>query len=232
MTCAKVVYDKCPDGHKLQWKCSSDRPLICSKCERQKKQAEAQKQAEFARQEARDALLKEHLETIARIEKDIADQRSQAQDARAAREMKEAIERKQQELEEATRQANEKARAPRATTPEASFKVPSSKTQDSSKQSTDEDFSAGSAHSPVLSPPSNAKLRWEHQKDIEGAMNAALDEIMGLSGLEEVKEKILSIKDKVDTSMRQGISLSQERFSVSMLGNPGTGKCSVLFIHT
>jgi DNA replication protein DnaC len=45
-----------------------------------------------------------------------------------------------------------------------------------------------------------------------------------LVGLESVKQQFLSIKAKVDTVVRQGVSLKGERFGAALLGNPGTGK--------
>lgn len=44
-----------------------------------------------------------------------------------------------------------------------------------------------------------------------------------MTGLEDVKKQVLSIRNKVDTSIRQGTDLKGERFNISMLGNPGTG---------
>lgn len=58
---------------------------------------------------------------------------------------------------------------------------------------------------------------------MEGAVNDAIDAIMDMTGLEKVKQQVLSIKAKVDTALRQGTSLKGERFNVVMLGNPGTG---------
>lgn len=42
-------------------------------------------------------------------------------------------------------------------------------------------------------------------------------------GLEEVKNQMLRIKSKVDTSLRQGTDLRKERLGLVLLGNPGTG---------
>lgn len=44
-----------------------------------------------------------------------------------------------------------------------------------------------------------------------------------LKGLESVKQQFLSIKAKVDTVVRQNVSLKGERFGAALLGNPGTG---------
>jgi hypothetical protein len=72
---------------------------------------------------------------------------------------------------------------------------------------------------------SSAKDEWERQKEFEGQQNEALDELMGMIGLEDVKEQFLSIKGKVDTAVRQNIDMKDERFGAALLGNLGTGRC-------
>ncbi|KAF4975042.1 hypothetical protein FZEAL_8111 [Fusarium zealandicum] len=76
--------------------------------------------------------------------------------------------------------------------------------------------------SPLLDVLSNVAKEWEHMKKAENAQNAALDKLMGMIGLESVKDRLLSMKSMVDTKLRQGFSLANERFSCSLLGNPGT----------
>lgn len=71
---------------------------------------------------------------------------------------------------------------------------------------------------------SEAYEEWKMLKD-EGAQNAAMDQLMKMSGLELVKQEFLNIKTKVDTAVRQELELSTQRFSCSLLGNPGTGQC-------
>lgn len=72
-------------------------------------------------------------------------------------------------------------------------------------------------------PPSKAEQEWQRQKDIDGADNEHIDAIMTMTGLEKVKEQVLRIKAKIDTSLRQGTSVKDERFNIALLGNPGTG---------
>jgi hypothetical protein len=77
---------------------------------------------------------------------------------------------------------------------------------------------------------SPSKTEWLRQKNIEGASNPSIDAIMGMTGLEEVKKKVLNIKTKIDVNKRQNASLKQERFNAVLLGNPGTGGSSRLNI--
>ncbi|KAJ3507971.1 hypothetical protein NLJ89_g6009 [Agrocybe chaxingu] len=76
-------------------------------------------------------------------------------------------------------------------------------------------------------PESKAKLEWIRQKQMEGARNDAIDAIMGMTGLEAVKEQVLAVQAKINVSLRQNTSLKQERFNVVLLGNPGTGKTTI-----
>jgi len=76
---------------------------------------------------------------------------------------------------------------------------------------------------------SPSKTEWQRQKDQENAQNPAIDRIMEMIGLEDVKAQVLSIKAKVETSIRQDTDLSKERLGLVLLGNPGTG---IVFVHS
>lgn len=76
----------------------------------------------------------------------------------------------------------------------------------------------------ISNDASPSKLEWQRQKEVEQAHNEAMDSIMDLVGLEGVKEQVLDIKAKIETLQRQGGDMSRERFHISFLGNPGTGK--------
>jgi hypothetical protein len=59
-------------------------------------------------------------------------------------------------------------------------------------------------------------------KRVDGASNAAIDALVALTGL-DVKTKILDIKAKIETVLRQGTDMKDERLGIVLLGNPGTG---------
>jgi hypothetical protein len=73
----------------------------------------------------------------------------------------------------------------------------------------------------------SAEKDWQWLKEHHGDSSEALDELMGMIGLDDVKGEFLSVKNKVDTLLRQKSSLPGERFNCSMLGNPGTGPLPV-----
>ncbi|PQE08262.1 NFX1-type zinc finger-containing 1 protein [Rutstroemia sp. NJR-2017a BVV2] len=59
----------------------------------------------------------------------------------------------------------------------------------------------------------------------------AWEEIMAMTGLEDVKEHVRRLKAKVDNSVRQNIDLKNERFGAVFLGNSGTGKTTMAKIY-
>ena len=70
----------------------------------------------------------------------------------------------------------------------------------------------------------DCEREWDRQKRVEGASNDSIDSLMALTGLEDVKSKILNIKSKIELVQRQGTDMKKERLGVVLLGNPGTGK--------
>ncbi|KAJ6497671.1 P-loop containing nucleoside triphosphate hydrolase protein [Mycena sanguinolenta] len=74
---------------------------------------------------------------------------------------------------------------------------------------------------------SASEAAWDYKKSVEGVVNPHIEHIMEMTGLEEVKEQVLRIWDKIEVATRQGVDVSKERFNVVFLGNPGTGKTTV-----
>ncbi|OCL11002.1 P-loop containing nucleoside triphosphate hydrolase protein [Glonium stellatum] len=59
----------------------------------------------------------------------------------------------------------------------------------------------------------------------------AIDELMAMIGLEDVKNQVLAINNKAQVCELQGIDLAGERFNAIFQGNPGTGKTTVARIY-
>ena len=74
---------------------------------------------------------------------------------------------------------------------------------------------------PFRPPRTAAKQEWERRKIQD---DDAIEELMDLVGLEEIKEQILAILAKVRVCRHQGTALKEERFHSVFQGNPGTGE--------
>jgi hypothetical protein len=245
MLCGHIMDSTCPAaGHRQQWQCNKGPPLTCVKCERDKAIAEKKKQEEFALQQKRDEDQRKHAQRIAEIEDQIARERDILRDAQLVEEREQAILQKKKDLQDVAQLAAQASQPPpplRVASPAGLIPPPPMNTastqpvvpQEKSAMpstSVQAPTSRGNGKAADLKPlipkppkSSAARERWQRQKDLEGASNDAIDAIMAMTGLEEVKEQVLRIKDKVETSQLQGSSVKSERFNVCMLGNPGTG---------
>lgn len=61
---------------------------------------------------------------------------------------------------------------------------------------------------------------------MEGTSNAALDAVMDMIGLEDIKRQMLRLNDRIEANQRQS-SQTTESFNIVFLGNPGTGEFGV-----
>ncbi|MCJ1427130.1 hypothetical protein MMC29_005033 [Sticta canariensis] len=225
MKCESVLKDKCPKGHVKSWKCHAKAPSSCHRCERDAKELQVKQQKAFEVQEKREKADRKHARRIAELNEELDIQRQTLRDAQLAKERTLAIQQKINEIATATQcnvqKPDPQPRNPGSSTDPADI-VPSRSTSRRERPANPIPKVA-----PRTKRDSAAKNDWQRQKDVEGANNDAIDSIMEMIGLEEVKLQILRIKAKIDLGIRQNTSSKDERFNVIFQGNPGTGKTTV-----
>lgn len=226
MKCESVLKDKCPKGHVKSWKCHAKAPYSCHRCERDAKDLLVKQQKAFEVQERREKADREHAKQMAELNEKLDIQRQTLRDAQLAKERTLAIQQKKNEIATATqctvRKSDPQQRNPGSSTDPADI-APSR-----SKSHRERPANPIPKVAPRIKRDSEAKNDWQRQNDVEGANNDAIDSIMEMIGLEEVKLQILRIKAKIDVGIRQNTSSKDERFNVIFQGNPGTGT----FFHT
>jgi DNA repair exonuclease SbcCD ATPase subunit len=206
-----------------------NQPAVCRTCQREDEKRQKELQAELERQARREQEQNEHAAKLAEIERQMRDLREKSADKRAAEENAQALEQKKQDLEAARRLAEQTLNTPlgpkqdKPTVPHiASTSSPAatSTSRCDREQKETLELDQNDAEEKRLA----CEREWERQKRVDGVSNAAIDAFMALTGLEDVKTKILDIKAKIETVLRQGTDMKEERLGVVLLGNPGTGK--------
>ena len=67
-------------------------------------------------------------------------------------------------------------------------------------------------------------MEWELQQvEDEEQGKQEIESLMKLVALEEVKERFLDIKSKIEICRQQKASVKKDRFNAVFQGNPGTG---------
>ncbi|KAK7402704.1 hypothetical protein QQX98_011526 [Neonectria punicea] len=217
IVCKEPLSKTCPRGHKTKGMCGNA-AAACRSCEKEDE--------ETRRRVRRDLELeKKRCETEDKYRQELQDLEDEID--RQQRAMKYENEKNDQaKMIQAKKDHLKSLQETKARIDSAKAKQQSNA---SNQQSASSSTTAGTSSGPKVSSPHASKARdeWEYMKKKEGARNDALDKLMGMVGLESVKNRFLSIKSSVDTRVRQGLSLEEERFSCSLLGNPGTGKTTV-----
>ena len=231
MQCHHVLNSKCSVGHVLSWKCHSGRPATCTACLLKKKADEKKQMKDFERQRKLDQQKQDHAARMAQLDEEIRQLTEQAMDAQLSKDMKKALEQKQHDLENAKIQAVQRLEFSK-TSANAETSPPRAKSL--LPQRHRPSVSSPSSVAPVDYSPKPylqdkqvllpAEKEWNRQKEQENASNDAIDSLMAMTGLQEVKDQFLRIKAKIDTAVRQNITFNKERFGIVLLGNPGTGK--------
>jgi hypothetical protein len=236
--CKFIIEEKCPEGHKYSWMCYENPLKSCPKCDRIEKLRIEKLQREYELEQKREEEQRQHARLMEEMDQKIAEQREAIKQSQLRRARELALRQKERDLEDARNLAMiESSPLPPAPVPPAppqsSSPVPNVISRIFGLKSPliptplpqPKPTAAQVTNPPRLmkksqSPSAN---EWQRQKAEENARNPGIDAIMDMIGLEDVKEKILKIKDKIDASIRQGTDLKNERMGLALLGNPGTG---------
>lgn len=217
----------------MKWKCFKTRPASCRICDAETRALEERRQRDHELELEREAKQRAYTKQLADLKTQIAYQRRLLKDQSDQRERDRVISQHMKDLADITTVTNRTNIEPTEIEPvfPHSNKVSAEKSvaEVANGPSNPEPVPQQKDGDPQLnSLISAAKDEWEHQKEFEGASNDALDSLMSMIGLENVKQQFLAVKVKVDTVVRQGTDLKDERFGAAFLGNPGTGE---LYIH-
>ncbi|KXX80997.1 Helicase required for RNAi-mediated heterochromatin assembly 1 [Madurella mycetomatis] len=224
--CNQLVDKVCDRQHRTKVPCGKQKDG-CLKCIQEDKEMERKAKRDLQLEEDRRCREAEYTRKLREIEDELEHQRRINKYKADEGLRKQTLEQRQSELAalkevEAKLKERNELRAQQAA--QAAQKAQARASQRAKK-------AASSAPANEPAPLDDAKADWEFQKQYENAQSKPMDELMEMIGLEEVKQEFLSLKSKVDTALRQNISMASERFSCSMLGNPGTGKTTVARLY-
>ena len=213
--CQQKVPRTCDKGHNYKSACE-DRGK-CPDCLRAEKVARRRAERDLEMEKARLARVDEYRRELEEIQDEVDHQKRKIQQSLEDESRKKQIEKYRDELSD-LKAASERS--------EAIKKVQKLRNASGSAQDVKTNKAA-----PTQWEPGSAGHQWEQMKHDELCRSREIDELMGMIGLEGVKENFLEIKASVDTSIRQGISPTKDRFGFTLLGNPGTGKTTVARLY-
>lgn len=230
VVCTELIEKTCDRGHKTRVHCG-DQARTCVDCvkedadtrrraqrdlELEKKRRAGQAAYERERDQVRDEI--DHERRLMKHEAEEAENKRTLESEKSAlKQLKDLRRNAEKRKERAEKQALEALHAQNKREEEAK----NSMVEKAKSVGQDEKWRA----------PETAEEEWECMKTHDGESSAPLDALMGMIGLQAVKAKFLGTKSRVDTAINQGVSLAEERFSCSLLGNPGTGKTTIARIY-
>ncbi|KAI6815896.1 P-loop containing nucleoside triphosphate hydrolase protein [Hortaea werneckii] len=230
LKCKQYVHDQCPKGHTIAWQCFTLRPSSCSTCDTEARRLYKKQQRDLALENERQARQQAYKKQLAEIDDEIDRQRRLLKDHQDEVDRRNTIDQRMQDLQNVQSRVQQQKDA-----------TISQVTRDAVSENDPAHNSSASASAPSSTPantkgttplpPSLARDDWDRQKQLDGAKNAALDKLMAMTGLENVKQTFLDIKASIDLKVRQNADMSKQRFSAALLGNPDTGKTTVARLY-
>ncbi len=227
MKCETIIKSVCPRKQEQSQRCFVG-IVTCRMCEREKKKEEQRRQRDHDLETEREIKKAKYQKELNDIQDEIALQRRQMRERSEQEEREKVVAQHQEELsglkEAFSKFKNMFIKDPDSNAGQDATQLTDlSETSQSGNMNIKADVVRNANEGSDNDVISKSQKDWEYQKEFEGAHNDALDSLIGMIGLEEVKEKFLSIKSRVDTSLRQDANIKDVRFSAALLGNPGTG---------
>jgi SpoVK/Ycf46/Vps4 family AAA+-type ATPase len=247
MLCKAIVTSTCAKKHKISRQCHDKAHATCKKCEAEVRAQEKRRQRDHQLDEKRQARQRAYAAQLAELADEMEHQKRILKDQADERDQKQAIDQMNQDLRNLKEKAKQPPQQPASThsSTEHSETVPHNASVSSDHSTTsrapqasttgstthDQSTAANQSDSEPDWDKSESRDDWAWQKKFEGVENEALDSLVSMIGLESVKQQFLAIKAKVDTTVRQNVSLKGERFGAALLGNPGTGKTTIARLY-
>ena len=230
MECHETIESTCTRSHKTSRPCFK-KDNTCGVCEAEDRKRELRRQRDQKLELERETKQKEYARQLIELQDEIRHQRRILKDQSEQDEREKTLGQQQQDLKNLRdtvgriQNKRRKDLPPTNTMSQASTTTALPNVRPDSAPETEQVAVDNESGNGISTWTSSARDEWEHQKEFEGARNEALDSLMDMIGLEDVKDKFLSIKARVDTAVCQNIDVSEERFGAALLGNPGTGPC-------
>lgn len=212
--CKASVVSKCSKHHPQTFVCHVGPPEICAMCERNRRQNE--------KRARRLSSLPQNDEELARIDASLARETHALREIQSAIDRRAEVKQRIRDLDNAKRRIMQSRSSNSSSSSRSESPVMGSKPGRASGTATPTSTKT-TARTFLVPPESLAGKEWQRQKDVEGTANDAIDAIVEMVGLEEIKSAILDIKATIDLATRQGTSITRDRYNICMLGNPGTG---------
>lgn len=228
MECQKIVESLCSRNHILTRPCFK-KASTCRVCEAEDRRQELKRQRDHKLEVERETKQKEYARQLIELQDEIAHERRILRNQLDQDEREKVLHQHQQDLDGLRdgmgrkKHISKKDPSPTTTMSQASATTAPPDVTPSSAPDTEQSATKDQEKDSLDTWISSAGGEWANQKELEGAQNEALDSLMDMIGLENVKEKFLSIKSRVDTAVRQNVDMKEERFGAALLGNPGTG---------
>ena len=215
MTCTQRLDKNCDRGHKTRVQCS-DRSRPCPDCIKEDNDVKRRAQRDLKLEQQRRAKQAMYEKEREQVRDELDHERRLMKYQTEETENKKILEQEKATLKQ-TREARVRTEEQKKRQEEQAGRRKATQERLAQKKK-DEDTK--SEKEGQWSPPETAEEEWTYLKKNEGEVSVPLDELMRMIGLQSVKAQFLSTKNRVDTTIRQDISLAKERFSCSLLGNP------------